>query len=83
MQHIDQLGFQVEPEVVKSGSLSHLYLGTVPDGTKVAVKVQYVGLMARCEADLYAVKLLATLLYKFPDMAMVMEEVSSKIKDES
>jgi predicted unusual protein kinase regulating ubiquinone biosynthesis (AarF/ABC1/UbiB family) len=83
---IEQLKFAVEPQVVKSGSLSHLYVGTVPDGTKdgakVAIKVQYVGLAERCDADLYAVKLLGSLLYKFPDMAMVMEEVSSKIRDE-
>jgi predicted unusual protein kinase regulating ubiquinone biosynthesis (AarF/ABC1/UbiB family) len=82
LQHVDQLGFEVEPQVIKSGSLSHLYVGTVPDGTKVAIKVQYVGLKERCDADLYAVKLLASLLYKFPDMAMLMDEVSSKIRDE-
>jgi len=79
---MDQLKFTVEPQVIKSGSLSHLYVGTVPDGTKVAVKVQYVGLAERCDADLYAIKLLGSLLYKFPDMAMVMDEVSSKIRDE-
>lgn len=82
MSCVDQLPFTVEPQVIKSGSLSHLYIGAAPDGTRMAVKVQYVGLAERCDADLYAVKLLGSLLYKFPDMAMVMDEVSSKIRDE-
>jgi predicted unusual protein kinase regulating ubiquinone biosynthesis (AarF/ABC1/UbiB family) len=79
---IDQLPFAVEPQVVKSGSLSQLYVGHLPDGEKVAVKVQYVGLADRCGEDLKCIKLLASLLYKFPDMAMVVDEVSSKIRDE-
>ena len=82
LTQIDELGFHVEPRVVKSGSLSHLYVGHLNTGEKVAVKVQYVGLADRCEEDLYSIKLLAQLLYTFPDMAMVMDEVTTKIRDE-
>jgi predicted unusual protein kinase regulating ubiquinone biosynthesis (AarF/ABC1/UbiB family) len=82
LTQISELDFFVRPEVVKSGSLSHLYLGNLRTGEKVAVKVQYVGLADRCQEDLYSIKLLATLLYNFPDMASVMDEVTSKIKDE-
>jgi predicted unusual protein kinase regulating ubiquinone biosynthesis (AarF/ABC1/UbiB family) len=82
LMQISDLDFFVQPEVVKSGSLSHLYIGNLRTGEKVAVKVQYVGLAERCHEDLYSIKLLASLLYNFPDMAMVMDEVTTKIKDE-
>jgi ubiquinone biosynthesis protein len=82
LSQMDRLAFKVSPEVVKSGSLSQLYVGHLKDGEKVAVKVQYVGLADRCDEDLYSLKLLASLLYNFPDMTMVMEEVAAKIRDE-
>lgn len=82
LTQISELDFFVTPEVVKSGSLSHLYLGSLRTGEKVAVKVQYVGLLDRCQEDLYSIKLLASLLYNFPDMQMVMDEVTAKILDE-
>lgn len=74
--------FQVDTTILKSGSLSQLYAGWL-NGTKLALKVQYIGLAELCEEDLHALKLLGALLYSStPTMASAMDEITIKIREE-
>lgn len=74
--------FQVESGILKSGSLSQLYAARAPDGTKLAVKVQYVNLAERCAGDLNVLRLIAKLLFNIGDVANVLSEITDKLAEE-
>jgi predicted unusual protein kinase regulating ubiquinone biosynthesis (AarF/ABC1/UbiB family) len=72
-------------EAVAAASLGQVHRGALPDGTKVAVKLQYPDMPAIIEADLRQVKL-AMALYRRMDNAIVQDdifvELSERLREE-
>jgi predicted unusual protein kinase regulating ubiquinone biosynthesis (AarF/ABC1/UbiB family) len=59
---LDQVFASFEREPLAAASIGQVHRATLPDGTEVAVKVQYPGVAEAIEADLANTELLATFL---------------------
>jgi predicted unusual protein kinase regulating ubiquinone biosynthesis (AarF/ABC1/UbiB family) len=74
--------YKIDYDVYKSGSIGQVHIGTFKDGTKLAVKVQYVGLVEQTESDIQALDILSSFLYVFADIKDAIKDIKKKIAEE-
>eukprot|EP00756_Hemistasia_phaeocysticola_P019784 Hpha_TRINITY_DN15680_c3_g9::TRINITY_DN15680_c3_g9_i1::g.99928::m.99928/K08869/ADCK, ABC1; aarF domain-containing kinase len=81
----DSLFAEFDPKPIAAASLAQVHRAVLKDGTKVAVKVQHLGLAETAEADISTVRGLVEVLrwlYPAVDYRWLAEEGSSSIRDE-
>ena len=82
IQNEENNDYTVNYDVYKSGSIGQVHIGTFKDGTKIAIKVQYVGLAEQTESDIQALNILANFLYVFADVKDAIKEIKRKVTEE-
>jgi predicted unusual protein kinase regulating ubiquinone biosynthesis (AarF/ABC1/UbiB family) len=76
--------FTVDYNIFKSGSIGQVHIGNLNDEnkSKVAVKVQYIGLYEQIEDDIKVLNLLTTFLYSFADMKEAIKDIKRCVYEE-
>jgi ubiquinone biosynthesis protein len=74
----------VDYNIFKSGSIGQVHIGNLNDEnkSKVAVKVQYIGLYEQIEDDIKVLNLLTTFLYSFADMKEAIKDIKRCVYEE-
>ena len=74
----------VDYNIFKSGSIGQVHIGNLNDEnkSKVAVKVQYIGLYEQIEDDIKVLYLLTTFLYSFADMKEAIKDIKRCVYEE-
>ena len=74
----------VDYNIFKSGSIGQVHIGNLNDEnkSKVAVKVQYIGLHEQIEDDIKVLNLLTTFLYSFADMKEAIKDIKRCVYEE-
>ncbi|MCK6550281.1 AarF/ABC1/UbiB kinase family protein [Myxococcota bacterium] len=81
----EQLFTSIETTPIAAASIGQVHRAVLPDGTKVAVKIQYPGIDQAMSADLKNAKLLSTfkkLLFYRVDTEAIMDELEQRFMDE-
>uniref|UniRef100_A0A6C0JPT9 Protein kinase domain-containing protein n=1 Tax=viral metagenome TaxID=1070528 RepID=A0A6C0JPT9_9ZZZZ len=70
--------------IFKSGSIGQVHIGYINNeiNTKVAVKIQYVGLCEQIEDDIKALNILTSFLYSFTDMKEAIKDIKKLVYEE-
>jgi ubiquinone biosynthesis protein len=74
----------VDYNIFKSGSIGQVHIGNLnnENKSKVAVKVQYIGLYEQIEDDIKVLNLLTTFLYSFADMKEAIKDIKRCVYEE-
>ena len=74
----------VDYNIFKSGSIGQVHVGNLnnENKSKVAVKVQYIGLYEQIEDDIKVLNLLTTFLYSFADMKEAIKDIKRCVYEE-
>ena len=82
---LDELFASFEEEPIAAASIGQVYRATLPDGRRVAVKVQYPGVAGAVRADMANLGLIMRLLKRISpglDAKAIAEEVRARIDEE-
>ena len=82
---IDELFASFEPEPIAAASIGQVYAATLPDGRRVAVKVQYPGVAAAVRADMQNLDMIMRLLKRMTpglDAQAIAAEIRERIGEE-
>jgi predicted unusual protein kinase regulating ubiquinone biosynthesis (AarF/ABC1/UbiB family) len=82
---IDELFASFEPEPIAAASIGQVYAATLPDGRRVAVKVQYPGVAAAVRADMQNLEMIMRLLKRMTpglDAQAIAAEITERIGEE-
>jgi predicted unusual protein kinase regulating ubiquinone biosynthesis (AarF/ABC1/UbiB family) len=81
----DELFAEIEPEAFAAASIGQVHRATLPDGRKVAVKIQYPGVDAAIRADLSNARMIlqfARAIAPGLDAKAVAEELKERVSEE-